>query len=100
MSGKTIQERLSKFLFRYRIIPHATMGIVPCELLMKRRLRSSLDLLFTAVQQRVEDRQAKQKAQHDGQKSRREFKASMFIKESEMDTRHHSQSHWTTIILS
>ena len=74
--GKTIQERLSKFLFKYRIIPHATTGIAPCELLMKRRLRSSLDLLFPAVQQRVEDRQAKQNAQHDGQKSKREFKVS------------------------
>ena len=41
---------------------------------MKRKLRSSLDLLFPSVQQRVEDKQAKQKAHHDGQKPRREFK--------------------------
>jgi hypothetical protein len=74
--GKTIQERLSKFLFKYRITPHATTEIAPCELLMRRKLRSSLDLLFPAVQQRVEDRQAKQKAQHDGQTPRREFKVS------------------------
>ena len=40
---------------------------------MKRKLRSSLDLLFPTVQERVEDRQAKQKAYHDGEKPLREF---------------------------
>ena len=40
---------------------------------MKRKLRSSLDLLFPTVQERVEDRQAKQKAHHDGEKPLREF---------------------------
>ena len=40
---------------------------------MKRKLRSSLDLLFPTVQERVEDRQAKQKAHHDGEKPLREY---------------------------
>ena len=48
-------------------------GIAPCELLMKQKLRSLLDLVFPTVQGRVEDRQAKQKALHDGEKSLREF---------------------------
>ena len=42
--GGSIQERVSKFLFDYRITPHATTGVAPCELLMKRKLRSRFDL--------------------------------------------------------
>ena len=57
--GKSVQERLSKFLFKYHLTPHSTTGTAPCELLMKRKLRSSLDLLFPTVQERVEDRQTK-----------------------------------------
>ena len=36
--GKTVQERLSKFLFKYRLTPHSTTGVASCELLMKRKL--------------------------------------------------------------
>ena len=64
--GKTVQERLSKFLFKYRLTPNSMTGVAPCELLMKQKLRSSLDLVFPTVQGRVEDKQAKQKALHDG----------------------------------
>ena len=37
--------RLSKFLFHYRVTPHTTTGLSPAQLLMGRRLRTSLDLL-------------------------------------------------------
>ena len=37
---------LDKFLFRYRITPHATTGITPAELMFKRKLRCRFDLLF------------------------------------------------------
>ena len=57
--GKTIQERLSKFLFNYRVTPHTTTGIPPCELLMKRKLRSKLDLIFPNVHKRVEENETK-----------------------------------------
>ena len=40
--GATIQEKLSKFLFTYRITPQTTTGIPPAQLLMGRRLRSAL----------------------------------------------------------
>ena len=71
----TIQDKLSKFLFKYRITPHTTTGIPPCELLMNRRLRSKLDLLRpdTMLSQRVEQRQQSQKMAHDSHKPRREF---------------------------
>ena len=41
----SIQCRLSRFLFHYRITPHTTTGVPPAELLMGRHLRSHLDLL-------------------------------------------------------
>ena len=44
--GSSIQERVSKFLFNYRITPHTTTGVSPATLLMGRRLRSRLDILF------------------------------------------------------
>ena len=39
---------LDKFLFKYRLTPHATTGLSPSELLLKRRIRCRLDLLFPA----------------------------------------------------
>ena len=73
MQGGSIQENLSKLLFKYRITPHSTTGIPPSELLMGRRLRSRLDLLFPDVSSNVEDKQFKQKLAHDNMKSCRSF---------------------------
>ena len=36
--GRTINHRLSNFLFSYRTIPHATTGVSPCELFLNRSL--------------------------------------------------------------
>ena len=63
--GNSIQEKLSKYLFKYRITPHSTTGIAPAELLMNRRLRSKLDLVYPDVAERVGTRQLKQKLTHD-----------------------------------
>jgi len=73
ITGDTIQDRLSKFLFHYRITPHTTTGVPPAELLMGRRLRSRLDLLFPDVSQKVESQQLKQKQLHDTSKPVRTF---------------------------
>ena len=73
IQGSSIQEKLSKFLFQYRITPHTTTGIAPAELLMGRRLRSCLDLLFPTVSQKVESKQLKQKKEHDATKPVRTF---------------------------
>ena len=74
--SQSIQDKLSKFLFKYRITPHTTTGIPPCELVMNRRLRSRLDLLHpnTMLSQRVEQKQQFQKMRHDSHKPYREFK--------------------------
>ncbi len=73
MQGGSIQENLSKLLFKYRITPHSTTGIPPSERLMGRCLRSRLDLLFPDVSSNVEDKQFMQKLAHDNMKSCRSF---------------------------
>ena len=65
VSSGTIWDRISKFLFQYRITPHTMTGLPPCEMLMGRKLRSRLDLLKPDVQARVISKQAKQKSNRD-----------------------------------
>ena len=64
---------MSRFLFDYRITPHATTGVTPCELLMDRKLRSQFELLYPVVRRKVERSQEKQKELHNGKKSVRKF---------------------------
>ena len=73
LSDLPIQERLSKFLFTYRLTPHTTTGIAPAELLMGRRPRAALDNLRPDVSQKVEHKQAKQKLSHDSNAPLRTF---------------------------
>ena len=73
VKGTTVQERLLRFLFDYRITPHTVTGVPPSELLMKRRLRSRFDLLFPDLKERVEKRQEKQKKTRDNSKVLRKF---------------------------
>ena len=68
-----IQERLSKFLFTYRLTPHSTTGVAPAELLMGRRPQARLDNLHPDLAEHVEHRQAKQKQSHDCSKPLRNF---------------------------
>ena len=41
-----MQDRLSRFLFFYRLSPHATTDVSPAEVLIGRRPRSRLDLIM------------------------------------------------------
>ena len=45
MEEGTMQDKLSRFLPKYRTTPHTTTGVTPAELLMKRKLRTKLDLI-------------------------------------------------------
>ncbi|XP_058872250.1 uncharacterized protein K02A2.6-like [Acipenser ruthenus] len=65
MRTGTIETKLARFLFHYRITPQTTTGSSPAELLMGRRPRSCFDVLRPAVGGRVRAAQAKQKFQHD-----------------------------------
>ena len=71
--GATLQERISKFLFHYRITPQTTTGVPPATLLLGCCPRSHLDTLFPDLGDCVEGRQAKQAQQHDSTKPLRSF---------------------------
>ena len=59
IQGGTLQSRISRFLFHYRITPHTATGLSPAELLMGRCPRSKLDLLFTNIPNKMEQYQQK-----------------------------------------
>lgn len=63
--GDSIEEKLTRFLFTYRITPHSTTGVAPAEMLMGRKLRSKFDLLYPDVPEKVLDKQSAQKKSHD-----------------------------------
>ena len=61
----TLAAKLSQFLLKYRTIRHATTGVSPAELFLKRPLRTRLDLLKPSVQEHVSNKQLEQKKHHD-----------------------------------
>lgn len=69
----TLETKLSRFLFNYRITPHATTNTSPAELLMKRKLKSALDLVKPDLTSSVHDKQLKQKQYHDKNTKQRNF---------------------------
>ena len=60
-----VEDKVARLLFQYRITPHTTTGLSPSEMLMGRKLRSRLDRVKPDVQQRVIQKQYKQKLDHD-----------------------------------
>ncbi len=46
MKDDTVETRVERFLFTYKITPHATTGLSPAQMLMSRKLRSTFDLLL------------------------------------------------------
>ena len=69
----SIQTRVSRFLFKYRLTPQTTTGISPAEMLMKRRPKSRMDLLAPDVHNKVVSRQEKSKSYHDNHARNRTF---------------------------
>ena len=69
-----LSDRLAQVLFQYRITPQTTTGSAPAELLLGRKPRSRLDLLKPALEQRVQNKQAQQKANRDKRSESRQFK--------------------------
>jgi len=69
----TLNHKLARFLLTYRTTPHATVGLSPAELFMKRVLRTRLDLLKPSLQSRVRAKQADQKNRHDAHSRDRSF---------------------------
>lgn len=72
-SEGSLEDRLSQFLFQYRITPHATTGISPAQLLMGRQPRSRLDLVRPDLDGKVRHRQEQQKVNRDKHSKPRSF---------------------------
>ncbi|KAI2645108.1 hypothetical protein H4Q32_029747 [Labeo rohita] len=64
-TGDSIEARIARALFSYRITPQSTTGKSPAELLCSRKLRSTLDLIHPDFKSQVQDKQLKQKWYHD-----------------------------------
>ena len=64
-SSDNLETQLCRFLFKYRITPHATTGVPPSQLLMNRHLRSHLDLLRPDLSAQVKQKRELQKDHHD-----------------------------------
>ena len=62
MEGGSVQTKLSRFLLSYRTSPHSTTGVLPTELLMKRRLHTQLNQRVPSIVNRVRNKQSQQKA--------------------------------------
>ena len=61
----TIQTKLSRFLFHYRLAPNATTGVPLAELMLKCRPRLHLDLILPNLKGNIQQQQQKQKCRHD-----------------------------------
>ena len=61
----SLEDKLARFLFRYRITPHSTTGETLAKLLMGRQLRSHLSQMHPDLERKVSLAQSRQKEQHD-----------------------------------
>lgn len=70
----SVETKLARFLFQYRLTPHSTTGKSPAELLMGRQPRTHLDQLTPNLQAQVQQKQQRQKDCHDQTSRLRTFK--------------------------
>ena len=61
----SLEARVARFLFTYRITPQTTTGISPSELLLGHRLRCHLDFIHPNLDAKVRQSQCHQKETHD-----------------------------------
>ena len=69
----SLETRLSRFLFNYRITPQSTTGVSPAELMFNRRLRSRFDLLYPDVSKGVQAKQILQQKSRSSVQGLRNF---------------------------
>ena len=69
----SIDTRISRFLLQYRTTPHTTTGISPAEMLFGRQPRTLLDLILPNLSNKVQQKQEKQKSDHDKRAKERSF---------------------------
>lgn len=71
--GHDLHKDLNTFLMSYRISPHATTNTPPCELFLKRTIRTRLDMIRPDLGSAISDKQSAQKALHDVHSKGRDF---------------------------
>jgi len=74
-----LPKSLANFLSTYRITAHGTTGSAPSEMLMKRKVKTLLDLLRPNPDSHVRASQEKQKKNFDGRIPVREFRANQNV---------------------
>ena len=65
LTSGTLEARVARFLFNYRITPQTTTGVSLSELLFGCRLRCHLDLLHPNLEAKVHHNRYQQKDLHD-----------------------------------
>ena len=65
MNEGSVETRVSRFLACYRITPQTSAGVSMAELLLGRKPRSRLDLVYPEIGKKVRQSQASQKLVHD-----------------------------------
>ena len=74
MTDGSLETKLSRFLFKYRMTPQSTTGVSPAELIFGRRLRSHLDNIRPDIDRKTRLNQERQKQGHDRRARVREFR--------------------------
>ena len=69
----SINTRISRFLFKYRLTPHSSTGVSPAELIFGRKLRSQLDLMKPSLEEKAHQSQDQQRKSHDKRSQARSF---------------------------
>ena len=75
----SLESKVDRFLFRYRLTPHATTGEPPAVLFMGRRPRSRLDLMHPDLAQKILLKLQRQKQDHDKTCRERTFKVGQHV---------------------
>ena len=69
----SLNARVSRFLFKYRLTPHSSTGVSPAELMFGRKLKSQLDLIKPDAGKEPRKAQDHQRKGHDAHAKPRSF---------------------------
>ena len=75
----SIDTKLARFLFKYRMTPQSSTSISPAELMFGRRLRTQFDNLRPDLSKKARDAQLRQAKGHDVRTKPREFKVGELV---------------------
>ena len=73
MSKGSIEQKVTRFLIKYRSTPSTVTGLSPAELMLGRKIKTRIDLVHQNLISNVQKAQSAQKAYHDKRTKFREF---------------------------